>query len=117
MKHEDTLITDEGMLTFHFKLHTPRTQSEELPNPPYIFIDWIAAEPPRRGLLKKYASKMIARIREKLGSDREIIFQPANGDTEDDPAQEKLKTYYQSCGFDYLPSSSRNFWMTWPRKN
>jgi hypothetical protein len=114
MEHVDTLVTDQGKLTFHFKLHTPQWENESLPEPPYIFINYIAAEPRGARILQRHAGEMIARIRAKLKSDRTIIFQPANGNSEDDAAQKKLETYYQSCGFDYLPSSRSNWWMTWP---
>ncbi len=40
MDHIDTLVTDRGKLTFHFKLHTPSMKNEELPAP--------AAAPPLR---------------------------------------------------------------------
>ena len=113
MDHIDTIITDSGTLTFHFKLHTPQFPNEELPDPPYIFIDWMQAEPRGKRLLQQYADEVIACIRAKLDSNRTIIFQPANGEMGNDVVQKRLEAYYRSCGFDYLPSSASKFWMTW----
>jgi hypothetical protein len=113
-EHCETLIVDGGELKFYFKLHTPRSPNPELPDPPYIFIDYIVAEPRGERLLQRYAGEVIARIREKIRSARPIIFQPANGEVGNDEAQARLEAYYLKCGFCYLPSSGSKWWMTWP---
>ena len=111
---EDTLIKEEGALKSWFTLHTPLHRSEELPDPPYILIHYIEAEPTGKRMLQRHASEMIARIKTRLNSNHTVILQPANGDLEDEIAQKKLVDYYRSCGFDYLPSSTTKWWMTWP---
>lgn len=113
--HTETLSTPMGELTFWFKLHTPSPPAPELPYPPYIFLDHIAANPRGLRLLRRYAPEMIRRIRSTLRSERTIILQPASGKPGDLQAQQKLEAYYRSCGFDYLPTSKTKFWMTWPK--
>lgn len=114
MDYEDTLVKNEGALKFHFTLLTLAYPNDELPDPPYILIRYIEAEPKGKRLLQQYAPEMIALIKARLGSNRTVVFEPANGEIGNDKEQHRLESYYRSCGFDYLPSSTSKWWMTWP---
>lgn len=113
-EHVETLNVEGGELKFYFKLHTPPGANAELPDPPYIFIDYITAAPRGNRLLECYSGEVIARIRERTKSDRPIIFQPANGEIGNEAEQARLERYYLLCGFRYLPTSESKWWMTWP---
>jgi hypothetical protein len=103
-----------GTLKYFVKAFAPNRPAPELPDEEYILIEWLAATPPGKKLLIKYAGDVVTDIRSLFGHGRKIILQPSNFKT---PAeQERLERYYRKCGFAYLPTSPTKWWMYWPRE-
>ncbi len=113
-KIDEVLPFSEGKLKIMARRRVDRT-TDILPKEPYIWIDYIEAEPRGRRLLRCHAPTVMARIRDGLGGKGPILLNPAAdqqpGDT---TSQSRLECYYLSCGFTWYHNTGLMSWAQTP---